>query len=294
MADLQLSQLVDVSSPQYVITEVKKIFTAHYKKSAIESVNRNFTYIQNLFSGKIKGYRKCNTEYHDLRHTMDTFLAAARLMDGYNLTREKFDVHISINLLQAALFHDTGYIQEEWDVTGTGAKYTREHVQRSMVFVEKNADILGFREQDVRIINSYISCSHLATDFNKLSFMHDSHRTAGAILGTSDLLGQMADRVYLEKLLFLYYEFREASIPGYDTEFDIIRKTLDFYQVVRQKLDTVFDKVYDYALPHFRERYNIAGNLYLDAIENNIAYVKKIIQDNTTNFRDKLHRINFK
>jgi hypothetical protein len=40
----------------------------------------------------------------------------------------------------------------------------------------------------------------------------DSHRglkgkvleAGGAILGTADLLGQMSDRAYLEKLLFLY------------------------------------------------------------------------------------------
>ncbi len=294
MAALQLSQLVDISRPQYVITEVKKLFFAHYPKTAFQTVSRNFSYIQKLFSGNIKGYRKCNTEYHDLRHTIDTFLTAARLMDGHNLTRLKFDVRISVNLLQAALFHDTGYIQEDWDVNGTGAKYTQEHVQRSTVFVEKNAEALGFGDEDVKIINSYITCSHPAADFDKLYFMHDSHRTAGAILGTSDILGQMADRVYLEKLLFLYYEFREAGIPGYHTEFDIIRKTLDFYQVIRKKLDTVFDNVYDFALPHFRQRYGIARNMYLDAIEKNIAYIKKIISDNTSNFRDKLHRINFK
>jgi hypothetical protein len=294
MAAQQLSQLVDISKPQYVITEVKKLFFAHYKKALFQPINRNFLYIQRLFSGAIKGYRKCNTEYHDLRHTLDTFLAAARLMDGHNLSGEKFDVEICADLLQAALFHDTGYIQEDWDVTGTGAKYTQEHVQRGTVFVEKNAGELGFSAEDVRIINSYITCSHPATDFDKLYFMDDAHRTAGAILGTSDILGQMADRVYLEKLLFLYYEFREAGIPGYHTEFDIIRKTLDFYWVVRQKLDTTFGKVYEYALPHFRERYGITRNLYLDAIENNISYVKKIIDDTTSNFRDKLHRINFK
>ena len=31
----------------------------------------------------------------------------------------------------------------------------------------------------------------------------------------ADLVGQMSDRAYLEKLLFLYYEFKEAGFPGY-------------------------------------------------------------------------------
>ena len=38
------------------------------------------------------------------------------------------------------------------------------------------------------------------------------------MLGTADLIGQMADRYYLEKLLLLYEEFSEA---GQDTGFRI-------------------------------------------------------------------------
>jgi hypothetical protein len=294
MAAVQLSQLADISKPQYILTEVKKLFTCHYESVHFESIKKNFSQIQNLFSGKMKGYRECNTEYHDLKHTLDTFLAVARLIDGYNLSAEKFDVQRASNLLKAALFHDTGYIQEDWDITGTGAKYTQEHVNRSTYFVEKNAKRLGLDSEQVHSINSYIVCSHLGTDFEVLSFSSGSDRTAGAILGTSDLLGQMSDRIYLEKLLFLYYEFREASLPGYNTEFDIIRKTLDFYEVVKQRLHTTFFDVFTYVRTHFLKRYNIDRNLYIDAIENNINYVKKIIQDESTNFRDKLHRVNFK
>ncbi|MEJ2662808.1 MAG: hypothetical protein P8107_02010 [Spirochaetia bacterium] len=293
MAALQLSQLVDISKPQYVITEVARIFSNHYKKDFFRQVKKNFDNILDLFAGKYKGYRQCNTEYHDFRHTMETFLATARLIDGYNLTRSPLDAGISANLLQAALFHDTGYIQEDWDKTGTGAKYTQEHVTRSIVFTEKNAEALGLQNTDVRMINVFISCSHLSFDFDKLTFAHPIERTAGSILGTSDLLGQMADRIYLEKLLFLYYEFREAGIPGYNTEFDIIRKTLDFYEMVKQKLDTVFNRVYEYAKAHFKESYQIDDNLYINAIENNVNYVKKIILDDATNFRTKLHRVHF-
>ena len=113
---------------------------------------------------------------------------------------------------------------------------------------------------------------------------------AGSILGTADLLGQMSDRVYIEKLLFLYYEFREAGIPGFDTEYDIIRKTIDFFEAMKRKLNKEFMKVYDYAGYYFKERFNIDQNLYMDAINKNIAYIEKIIEDNSTNFRYKLRR----
>jgi hypothetical protein len=322
MAVIQLSQLIDISKPNYVLVEAKKLFSAHYenKKSqgillskelhlpslktsaehcrandkAFSIVKKNFLLIQDLFGGRFKGYRKCNTEYHDFRHTLETFLTVARLMDGYNLSQKKFDMQVSINLLLAALYHDTGYIQEEWDTAGTGAKYTQEHVKRSIFFVEKNAQILGLDAEQVDSINSYVRCSHIDDDFENFPFSRDVDRIAGAILGTSDLLGQMADRIYLEKLLFLYYEFREARVPGYKTEFDIIRKTLDFYDLVKQRLKDTFFSVFDFAGVHFKERFKIKQNLYLVAIERNIEYLKKIIADASTNFREKLHRVGFK
>jgi len=45
---------------------------------------------------------------------------------------------LAINLLNAALFHDTGYIQEKSDDEGTGAKYTSIHVKRSIQFLDKH------------------------------------------------------------------------------------------------------------------------------------------------------------
>ena len=44
-------------------------------------------------------------------------------------------------------------------------------------------------------------------------------------LGTADLMVQMAGRIYLEKLLFLFYEFREGAIAEYDTEMELLNKS---------------------------------------------------------------------
>jgi hypothetical protein len=114
---------------------------------------------------------------------------------------------------------------------------------------------------------------------------------AGAILATGDLLGQMSDRAYLEKLLFLYYEFKEAGIEGFNTTFDILRKTLSFYEITKEKLDSDFFSVYDDLVYHFKERYNIPENLYMVAIDNQIKYLVDIIEDESTNFRNKLKRL---
>jgi len=114
---------------------------------------------------------------------------------------------------------------------------------------------------------------------------------AGTILATADLLGQMSDRAYLEKLLFLYYEFREAGIEGYNTEFDILRKTLDFYEITQTRLETTLKGSYLYAAVHFAVRKEINYNLYMEAIEHHMEYLKRILADESTNFRHKLKRL---
>ena len=290
---IQLSRIVNTTKLPRIIEELKKIFSYNYEQGLFNTIKRYIYLINRLFQGKYKGYRKCNTEYHNFKHTLDTLLAVIRLIDGYNLSQDKIEADMSLNILAAALLHDTGYIQQEWDIYGTGAKYTDEHVERSKIFVQENAQVFKIKVQDISIINRLINCSGFNADLSEVAFSSNQEKIAGAILGTGDLLGQMSDRLYLEKLLFLYYEFREAGIPGYNTEYDIIRKTVDFYELTKERFKTNFCNVYKYARIHFRERCGHDENIYMVAIERNINYIKKIIEDNSTNFRHKLNRVSF-
>jgi hypothetical protein len=287
---IQLSNLIDSSTPGTIFLEVKKIFSYHYPKKNFVSVNKLFELIKDLFLGNLRGYRACNTEYHNFSHTIDALLAVTRLIDGYNLSNAPFDVRLAVNLLNAALLHDTGYLQESWDVEGTGAKYTSNHVERSEKFLLKNYRKFGIYMNDVKVITSLIRCTGLSVNLDTIQFNSPDERVAGCILGTSDLLGQMSDRAYLEKLLFLYYEFKEAGISGFNTEFDIIRKTIDFYDITMKRLNDAFINVMRYAQTHFRERFSFDMNLYLEAIDKQMAYLHKILDDDSTNFRHKLKR----
>lgn len=38
----------------------------------------------------------------------------------------------------------------------------------------------------------------------------------------------MADRAYLAKLIYLYHEFREGGVAGYESELDLLKKTPTF------------------------------------------------------------------
>lgn len=287
---IQLSQIIDTARPRAVLHEIRKIFYFHYPHKPYREIIRSFKSIKSLFEGKYPGYRACNTEYHNLTHTLDATLATARLIDGFNLKGNRLSLPLALNLLHAALFHDTGYIQEVWDSGGTGAKFTQNHVERSTAFLVKQSRVFEIDPSNVSVISRIIKCTGLTVNLDNIPFADMEERVAGCILGTADLLGQMSDRQYMEKLLFLYSEFREAGIPGYETEFDIIRKTLGFYEMITRRFDDSYMKVAEYARYHFLERYSCDHNLYMEAIDRHISYIKEIIRDETTNFRHKLKR----
>jgi hypothetical protein len=112
------------------------------------------------------------------------------------------------------------------------------------------------------------------------------------MLGTADLIGQMADRTYLEKLLFLYIEFKEGNVDDYDSELDLLQKTATFYDFVKERLQKDLGDASRFMLPHFKKRWNIDVDLYYETMERNIVYLRKILKDYTDCYRDCLRRGN--
>jgi hypothetical protein len=225
-----------------------------------------------------------------LRHTLSVVLAASRLADGYNLRRSPLPQELALDLLRSAFLHDSGYIQESWDTEGTGAKYAARHEQRSIAFMERHHEPFGVPPEELPVLTRFIRATDLKQPFLQIPFHEPQERDAAALLATADLLGQMSDRDYLEKLLFLYYEFKEAGIPGFQTEYDVLRKTGDFYVMARKRLKASYLSLYALARAHFRERHGVDANLYMIAISRQLRYLRKIIRDETTNFRAKLKR----
>lgn len=287
----QLSTLIQSNELLAVFNEAKNIFLQNYDEKYFVKIEECFFKAKALFNGGFPGFRACNTGYHNIYHTSDAFLAAVRLIDGHNLScKTAISGKTASSLLIAALMHDTGYIQEETDENGTGAKYTVHHVERSIDFINRYHSDFGIMPDQIEEVNRYVSATDFGVDFKTLNFETDEQHEAACILATADLIGQMADRAYLEKLLFLYYEFREANIPGYDTEFDILRKTSGFYEIAKKRITEALDSVYLFARDHFRARFNIDCNLYINEMDKNIAYIHKILEDDTVNFRHKLKR----
>ena len=64
------------------MAEIKKIILLIFRKFDFNQFEQVFSDILKLFSGNYPGYRRCNTFYHDLNHTMDCLLVTAKLIHG--------------------------------------------------------------------------------------------------------------------------------------------------------------------------------------------------------------------
>ena len=106
-------------------------------------------------------------------------------------------------------------------------------------------------------------------------------RLAGHLLGTADMLAQMADRCYLEKCRDrLYAEFVlgdvavHAGAEGvkvlYGSGLDLLRQTPKFIaSTIDNRLGTAFGHSYRYVEPLYG-----GDNPYMNAIRQNVQYLK--------------------
>ncbi|MGD2125108.1 MAG: hypothetical protein PVG99_03455 [Desulfobacteraceae bacterium] len=290
MSHVKLYDLVDIYSPRAVLEEVQEILGLISVGFDNWPVTCACNMVVRVFQGDHPEYRACNTHYHDLRHTTDAFLAMARLIHGGSVNGKNFtDSNIAAALI-AALFHDTGYIQTKGETEGTGAKYTAEHAQRSVEFVKRHGSECNLRGEEIADTCSMILCTDLSLDISKINFRSATIELLGRLLNAADLLGQMSDRTYLEKLLFLYYEFKEGKVGDYESEADLLRRTVDFYKSIDQRLEPIFDQVNRYMISHLSSRWNIETNLYTEAIERQRKYLDKILAIPDSDPRDHLHR----
>jgi hypothetical protein len=112
------------------------------------------------------------------------------------------------------------------------------------------------------------------------------YRLIGNLLGSADILAQMADRCYLEKCYDrLYPEFVRGGIARrrhedgreeiiFASAADLIFKTPRFYQGATKRLTQDLGGCYSYIEQHFGGQ-----NLYFDELEKNINHARTIAVD---------------
>jgi HD superfamily phosphodiesterase len=286
----QLSDLIQPGQPEPVLVEILNLCDQMPWKVERSVITEMFRDSMALFQGKFPGYRACNTEYHDLSHTLEVTLAMARMMHGAVPNDPALSArHLMIGLA-AALFHDAGYIQELEDVDGTGAKYTSTHVLRSADFLKRHAGQYEFLTEEIRAGMAMIVLTDLMVDPATVPFDNETFRQVGEMLAAADLLAQLADRTYLEKLLFLYREFKEGGIGGYRNERDLLERTIGFYDAIANRLGRLSIDYSRFIKMHFNARWGVPADLYAVSIANQRKYLDGIVQDPKADHREHLKR----
>jgi hypothetical protein len=283
--------------PIDVLEEVKDIIFLMFPQISSYKIIFDFSKVTSayldivkLFRGDFCGYRKCNTRYHDLSHTDDCLLMMARLIHGSFLNGCKFSKRSIILGLLSAILHDTGYIQTVDDNTGTGGKYTVTHIDRSVAFAKKYLELKGYSAHDFHFIKNSLYCTGLNVVIKDIKFQSLENELMGKILGTADLIGQMADPKYLEKLPFLFEEFQEGGIPDYETELDLLQKTPAFWEFTQKRFADELGSMDRYLRDHFRVRWGIDRDLDREAIEKNILRLQHILKNHPTHYQKHLRR----
>jgi hypothetical protein len=287
--DYDVTNTVQVSSTAAVSTAVQKLFATAWPAESFERLAGCFEDFDRLFTGRMPGYHGVDTVYHDRQHSLDVTLAAARLIVGYELSAgpaEALGAERAAAGIVTALFHDAGYIREADDTQAhNGAEFTLYHVTRGARFLARYLPRIGmdaWTPVATRLV--HFTGYEIRTDQIQLS--DDRDRRLGAMLGTADLIAQMADRCYLEKCRDrLYPEFVLGGIATatgsdgalqvrYSSGVDLLRHTPQFVRETRtRRLDGEFGGAYRYLEPLFGGR-----NPYIEAIDRNIGYLNRVLR----------------
>ncbi|HAF44921.1 MAG: hypothetical protein A2100_01090 [Sideroxydans sp. GWF2_59_14] len=269
------------------VTGIIRRMSRDYDFALIESVYED---VMRLFHGDYPDYSSIKTLYHDLPHTLEVLLCGARLMHGVHLSGDRLtDEEISLIVI-AILMHDVGYAQRKSEETGTGAQHTQTHVQRGIEFMRQYFADQHLPEHVPVSVTAMILGTEHNRPFAQICFRDERSRMLGRIVATADITGQMADRIYLEKLLFLYLEFKEANFGSYESNYDLLRQTNRFYETTRAKLDGALGGIYKNLEYHFMDTMGVGNNYYLESIEKNMAYLAKVVAHDEDELYNMLKR----
>jgi hypothetical protein len=184
-----------------------------------------------------------------------------------------------------ALLHDTGYLRRSSEShVANGAVFTKVHVSRSAEFAAAYLPQLGFGAE-APLAAKLVHFTGYEMDVEEIAVADPHDRMLGCMVGAADVLGQMSDRMYLEKCRdFLYPEFvwaniaREKLADGrevvrYASATDLMLKTPAFYEyVARTRIQKKLAGADRFAEAHFD-----GPSLYHSEIERNMGFLRQVI-----------------
>jgi hypothetical protein len=282
-SDYDVTNSVRTTDTATVAAEVRRIYLDLYRKAEVATLDRAFADFTALYAGEHPEYCACDTGYHDVQHVLDVTLAMARLLDGYKRAgREALDQRLFCLDVILAIYHDCGYIRHRKDTRHEhGAAYTLVRVTRGVRYLRAYLPKIGMADL-APVAARVVHFTGYEIPIGEIRVPQPIFGVIGNLLGTADILAQMADRCYLEKCYDrLFPEFVVGGIArrrirgGEKVEFasatDLVSRTPVFYENAAHRLDALLECGYRYAEAHFG-----GHNYYVEAVEQNISYARKV------------------
>ncbi|HBL10593.1 MAG TPA: metal-dependent phosphohydrolase [Cyanobacteria bacterium UBA11162] len=186
--------------------------------------------------------------YHDVEHTILVTLVGQEILRGKHLRNGSVACEDWLNAIASWLCHDIGYVKgvcrdDQTDkrlysigvdemmislpIEATDASLTPYHVDRSKVFVE---ECLGSHSLiNVPMVQQNIELTRFPVPLDN---EHKDIINYPGLTRAADLIGQLSDPYYLQKLPALFYEFEESGtnkILGFRNPGDLRKNYPNFF-----------------------------------------------------------------
>lgn len=280
-----LGNLTDSEEVEAQVRGIIRSFAPGHEFGQIEST---FALLRKAFAGELPGYSKLQTLYHNSMHTNEVVLCSARLLHGLFLAGKGLDSEHIDAVLIGALLHDSGYLMRSEESEGTGAQFTATHVNRGVDFAQQH--LLELPDSLMATTIKVIQVTDHRQHPDWVKFDNPQQKLAAYATATADLIGQMANREYLERLLFLHFEFQEAQLGGFDGVHDLLEKTAGFYRMTRSRLDNDLNGLAVHFSRHFAADRGEERNFYYESIERNLGYLDRLVREERARRLEMLKR----
>lgn len=283
-SEYDVTDSINVTSTQDVYNEITRLFSETTYSHYYLPLQRSFEIFEALYEGKHPAYHSCDTEYHNKQHVLDVTLATMRLIAGRErsvFNDNRFSTQQVLVAVITALFHDVGYLRKrDENHVRHGAEFTRIHVSRSADFLLGHMKSIGLEKYAV-LAKQLVHFTGYEYEIENIVVPNQKYRELGNIIGSADVIAQMADRTYLEKCHnHLYPEFVQGGMcvqkdamgrPQliYSSADELLLKTPAYMRgVFNHRLTHSFGACFRYI-----EDYFFGINVYLINVQKNFAYL---------------------
>lgn len=277
---------VKVAALKTVERDLIAMAASCFPRQKFDRVSHLLDHVDQLFAGKIAPYQKNDTAYHDFEHTLRVSYCWSQMFHSLHHHRKEIPVIYMDYLLglAACLLHDCGYLKEQADIYGTGAKFTLIHETRSCMIARRFLMTLSWPESAIAVVQRIIAATGPRAVIDAIPFASPTEKHLGQMLATADFLAQMADPNYADKLPDLFAEFEEIDkLRGIEEQ----ARPFPDLAALRQSTPNFW---YQFVLPRLRRDYANAyqllsspypdgPNAYLKQAERTICQLEKAGKD---------------